>query len=410
VLLLHDCPHAHETEDTFIGNGVVETLAAGGLNSTEAGSSSFTASVVQELAHAAHTTDWLSAVELHRRLINRLQAWTPTISFTDDTYSLVQVNRRTGQPMVEGPRRQTPTHSFLSKKPKTIVLTPLPPQTQRQSEDSLILLSPPTGQSEIIPDGPNILVTCRLRDQVVDAERWREWLLNAPEGGKGIQISAIFPGLGTVLIIELPLAVWDLLPSFPAISFVAYTTGSNHISEFRRALLGADPDESEDPSEDESDHGWAETRKARTGAWRKGTRRGKQAKEPLASPLWPKLFESNLTGIDATKYTSYCLSLAEMQGDDKTSKAVKVIRAFLQDADRPSMRYTYDVIQGFCAPASFEALTGSQEVAPDLVAIFDEPSPEGPLGRIHDMRFLSHGQLYEALAAVCAPSYLTDNR
>jgi hypothetical protein len=215
--------------------------------------------------------------------------------------------------------------------------------------------------------------------------------------------------LGTVLIVELPLAVWDLLPSSPAISFVAYTTGSNHISEFRRALLGSDPGESEYTSEDESDDG-SETGKPRRVSRRKGTRSDKRAREAPTSSLWSKLFESNRTGVGTTEHTSYCLTLTEMQGHDKTSNAARIIRAFLQDAEDPSMRYIYDEIQGFCAPASFEALTSGQEVAPDLVAILDEPSPEGPHGRIHDMRFLSHGQLYEALAAVCTPSDLTGLR
>lgn len=372
------------------------------MSQSEGDNDSFTASLVQELAHAAHTTDWLSMVELHRRLINRLQVWTPNISFTDDSYSIVQVDRRTGQPMFERPRRRTPVHSFLSRKPKTIVLTPLPPRSQSQSEESLIQLNPPTGNTDIITEGPGILLTCRLRDQHIDAEKWRQWLLDVPEGAKNIQISAVFPSFGTVLLLELPLAVWDLLPSSPAISFIAYTTGGNHISEFRRALLGSDVDELEDTfveqsaDEDDSDTGRSEGRSSH-----RGRRSGKEARETYVAPsLWPKAFEHNRGAIDAANNMPYCLTLAEMQGDDKTSKAERIIRAFVQDADSPPIRYIYDEIRDFCAPANFEALSTGQDVGSEAVAIFDEPSLTSPHSSMNGMRFLDQGQLYEALAAV----------
>jgi hypothetical protein len=403
-LLLHDCLHPYEARDTFIGNGVVETLAAGGFDTSqsEGDNDSFTASLVQELAHAAHTTDWLSMVELHRRLINRLQVWTPNISFTDDSYSIVQVDRRTGQPMFERPRRRTPVHSFLSRKPKTIVLTPLPRQTQIQSEESLIQLNAPTGQSDIITEGPGILVTCRLRDQHIDAEKWRQWLFDAPEGAKNIQISAVFPSFGTVLLLELPLAVWDLLPSSPAISFIAYTTGGNHISEFRRVLMGSDVDELEDTFVQESvDEDGSDAGSSRRRTSRRSRRSANDLRETYIAPsLWPKSFDEDRTGNDAAENMPYCLTLAEMPGDDKTSKAARIIRAFVQRADSPSIRYLYDEIRDFCAPASFEALSSGQEVSPEPVAIFDEPSPTSPHSPMNGMRFLSQGQLYQALALV----------
>ncbi|KAK4154901.1 hypothetical protein C8A00DRAFT_32256 [Chaetomidium leptoderma] len=414
VLMLHDCGHnTIQAGEAYTGNGVIETLAAGGLESTpvEGSGHSFTASLIQELAHAAHTTDWLSAVELHRRLINQLQAWSPTVSFANDTYSLVQVDRHTGQPMFERPRRQTPIHSFLAKKPKTIFLTPLAPQTRKQSEVSVTLLNPPTARSEANPDGPGILVTCRLRDQRVDVEQWRQWLHRAPEGAKNIQISALYPGLSAVLVLELPLVVWDLLPSSPAVSFVAYTTGRNHISEFRTALLGLDPD---DPDTFENESGEEEEPKRTSNRNResnlKGRRSSKRSQEICStSSLWPKLFESDRAALYAVEDAPHCLHLAEMRAseDDSMSKAAKIIRAFTQDADSPATRYISDEIEDFCIPASFEALSTGEEVAPDLVAILDERLSPGSHPAMSGMRLLSHGQLYEALASRSVPQLIS---
>ncbi|KAK4236851.1 hypothetical protein C8A03DRAFT_16533 [Achaetomium macrosporum] len=408
ALLLHDCCHAIQTGEAFTGNGLVETLAAGGFEPTSAEGDNrlFTASLVQELAHAAHTTDWLSVVELHRRLINRLQTWTPGVSFADDVYSLVQVDRRTGQPMLERPRRRTPIHSFLANKPRTIVLTPLPLPAQKQGTESFMFLNPPTVQHEVVPDGPGILVTCRLRNQHVDVEKWRQWLLGAPDRAKSIQISALYPSLSTVLILELPLVVWDLLPASPAISFIAYTAGKNHISEFRRALLGFDLDEASDTTDDESyeEH---ETRAVKRGS--NSNRRGRKASKPSGedrgrATLWPKKFESDRSTHYAVEDIPYCLNVAEMQGHDNTSKAERIISAFVQDSEGPATRYLCDEIQAFCGSASFEALSSGQEVAPDTIVILDERSPPGSLHPwINGMQFLSPSQLYEALSPKSMP-------
>jgi hypothetical protein len=390
---------------------VIETLAAGGFEShdAEAGKHSFTASLVQELAHAAHTTDWLSIVELHRRLINRLQAWMPSISFTDDSYSLVQVDRHTGQPVFETPRRRIPIYNFLSKTPRTIVLSPLPPQGQKQLEDSLITLSAPTIQPQVVPDGPGILVTCRLRDQNVHVGKWKEWLLNAPDAAKGIQISAIYPGLSAVLILELPLVVWNLLRPSAAISFVAYTTGENHITDFRRAL-GLDPDElseTEGESEDEDDSSIVKRNKSSGSAKRRTGPRSRKAgrMDRERSSLWPEVFESDRAAVYNMEDETYCLSLAEMQHDDASSMAQKIVRAFAQDVGSPSTRYFCDEIKMFCSTASFEALSGGQEV-PELVAMLDERSPTASSSsRMNGMQFLSYNQLYEALSRPVRYSY-----
>jgi hypothetical protein len=271
-----------------------------------------------------------------------------------------------------------------------------------------MLLQPPTSENEAVPEGPGILVTCRLRDQHVDVERWRQWLLNAPEGAKAIQISALYPGFSAVLIVELPLVVWDLLPPSPAISFIAYTTGKNHISDFRRALLGVDDDESSDTSEDESDEDeGSQVTKHKKESRGKNRRDSHSDGFPVASSLWPTLFESDRTALYAMEDVPYCLNLAEMRRDDNTNKAEKIIRTFVQDTDGPSTRYICDEIQTFCAPASFEALFAGQEVAPEPVAILDERSPSNSGLQEDGIRILSHGELYEALISVCHYMSLT---
>ncbi|KAL2130282.1 hypothetical protein VTI74DRAFT_6676 [Chaetomium olivicolor] len=405
VLLLNDGLDPNTTREPHGGRGVVESLAASGVESASAeeGNHGFTAALVQELAHAAHTTDWLSVVELHRRLINRLQAWTPKVSLNDDAYSLVQVDRRTGQPIFEMPRRRTPIHTVLSDKPRTIVLTPLAPQAGSQLDQAFLQLTLPTVQPQVEPDGPGILVTCRLRDQRVDVGKWKQWLSDAPEGAKGIQISALYPGFSTILIVELPLVVWDLLPPSPAISFIAYTTGNNHISDFRRALLGFDPEEQSDSSDDESNLNDEQKHSNKTSSHKQGKDRHSSAS------LWPKAFNSDRTAVYAEEREAYCLSLAEMHGDERGTKAERIMRVFVQGDYRPSTSYICDEIQDFCFRASFEALSSAQGAVTNPIAILDERFPKSPLSQRNGARFLGQGELFEALTAIPRPQLIDSN-
>jgi hypothetical protein len=388
-----------------MGKGVVETLAAGDFESgaAEVGKHSFTTSLIQELAHAAHTADWLTVVELHRRLINRLQAWTPNVCFTDNTYSLVQVDRYTGQPIFERSSRRTPIYCLLSRKPRTIILSPLSPQHPKVSEEPFLLLNPPASRPEGLSEGPCILVACRLRDQNVDVGRWKEWLFNAPQKAQGIQIPAIYPSLSTVLLLELPLVVWDLLPASPAISFVAYTTGNNLASEFRQLLRldsGESPDVSDNDTEDEEGSGIA-IRTVDSGSGRlRGVqgRRKTNRKGQGSSSGWPKIYGCDRIGMYAAEDEPYCLHLAEMQKGQNSGKTERIIRAFVQDVGEPSRGYLSDEIWAFCAHARFEALSSGQETSPELVAIIDERSPPSfPQPLMHGVHFVGHSQLYEAL-------------
>ncbi|KAL1835952.1 hypothetical protein VTJ49DRAFT_5844 [Mycothermus thermophilus] len=419
VLLLHDCldaPRPNKPENPFAGNGLIETIAAGSIDQQSPNSDIprnwFTASVIQELAHAAHTGTWLTGAELHKRLIQRLQNSSSTstgILFRDSLYSFVQIDRHTGQPIMDpSPTRRIPIHKYQAKRPQTVFLAPLDP-AKEPSEDFFVMLHPPTTPPPAEPEvnSPGVLVTCRLRDPRVDVERWRQWLLSAPEQARKIQLSAIYPGFTTVLIVELPLVVWDMLAASHAISFIAYTTGRNHISEFRRALTGCEePSEGEDTESVESD---GESRTAGQNGGATGSKAcsngcGKEV-SPTSNALWPRLFEHDRTAAYPLEDVPYCLNLAELLPQDVTSKADRILRAFVQD-DGPATRYISEEIRSFCARTSYEALVSGRDVDPEPVAILDERvlDERGPPG--NEVRILSRTQLYEALIQRSLPQLI----
>jgi len=442
VLLLHDCPHATQEGDTFSsGNGVLETLAACGFEPTTAdlpGRHAFTSSLVQELAHAAHTRQWLSTVELHRRMINRLQAFLPSVHFVDDTYSVVQVNRETGMPMFEMPRRRTPIYSFASQTPRTIVLTPLShTSSQAHQDDTRVILNAPTTNIHG-SNGPDVLVAVRLKGQNFDVERWKSWLgtLSAEVRGR-IKVAGIYPSFSLLLILRMSLLIWDMLPASPAISFIGFTSGRDHIKDFLklsdpfaadeeeseaetgqgpkrekslkhstsrkgRRKSGSAPGENGEEDEDSDTEIEEEIQQAKT----KSTKLGKGGRRKhAAQSAWPKVFQQPRAQIYWTEDEPYCLSQSEISlqhGSTTDTKTERIIEAFLGDVNEPSKLYMHDEIREFLMPADFEALQSGQEPMPlDPVAVLDERFPDTDSGGYTGgVSVLNPRELFEALLPV----------
>ncbi|KAL2272002.1 hypothetical protein VTJ83DRAFT_1373 [Remersonia thermophila] len=417
VLLLHDCldtPRPSKPENSFAGNGLIETISAGSIDvpshDSETPKNWFTTAVIQELAHAAHTGVWLTGAELHRRLIHRLQSSSSTSSgilFHQSLYSFVQIDRQTGQPMMDpSPTRRIPIHKYEANRPQTVLLAPRDP-AKEPSENSAVMLHPPASPSPAEPEtnSPGVLVTCRLRDPRVEVERWRQWLLNAPEQARKIQLSAIYPGFSTVLIVELPLAVWNMLAPSPAMSFIAYTTGRNHISEFRRALTGGgDPGEDAEGVEHEKRSETAGSSRASEGS-RPCASDCAQEASPDSASQWPQLFQRDRTAAYQLEDTPYCLNVAELLPQDGASKTDRILRAFLQ-GDGPATRYISEEIEGFCAPASFEALVSGRDAHPEPVAILDERVLDERHLSGNEVRILNRTELYEALVQRSLPQLI----
>ncbi|KAH6612279.1 hypothetical protein B0J18DRAFT_77942 [Chaetomium sp. MPI-SDFR-AT-0129] len=409
VLLLQDCPtlEANPNPDTpsTTTDGIIECLSAGSLDGPTP-QTSFTAALTQSLAHAAYTADWLTGVELHRQVFIRLQQANPnpipsTLSLANDAYSLVQLDHA-GQPLEET-RHSTsvPVYTVSGEKARTVMLMPL---SQGPTDTPQIQLTPPSPQSPAIPTtsemGPDVLATCRLVDTHVDVHAWRAWL-NSPvshgektqEIRRRIQVSALFPSPqgGAVLLLRLPLAVWDMLgpqhTPVGALSFVGYVTGGDHISVWRRALGGEVDSESGSESGSELD---CESGSDTEGGYsEKGL--GKRRETRGKSTLWPKSFSKP---VHAHETVPYCLAVAEMQADTETdTKAVRVMKAFSQDGN-PAVRYVWDEMEAFCGDVGFEDLQGDEVVA--IVA--GDVVGEGGL------KFLTRGGLYEALEVCILPS------
>jgi Caspase domain len=75
---------------------------------------------------------------------------------------------------------------------------------------------------------PQVLITLQLEEnQLLDSARCARWLDRFPLLAKWAKVEAVFPSYSTLMIISMPLPIWDMLPDHPACSFIGYVTGPN---------------------------------------------------------------------------------------------------------------------------------------------------------------------------------------
>jgi hypothetical protein len=86
---------------------------------------------------------------------------------------------------------------------------------------------------------PHVMITLQLEEsQPLDTEQTTRWLARFPLLAKWVKVEAVFPSYSTLIIMSMPLPIWDMLPDHPACSFIAYVTGPNLDGMFRREEYG----------------------------------------------------------------------------------------------------------------------------------------------------------------------------
>jgi hypothetical protein len=261
VLLLYDTCHSSHPAVNIGGQGVTEVIAACGFE-TEApavGPHSFTNALIRELEEA-FTGPPISVAELHGRIIGSLKSWKPGLLRDRDGNVWTDEN---GQPRYECHKRRTPVHCFLTNESpyRSIMLAPLQSKlshsavaridqsTHPSTATTSLNASQSTGNSEhsTAPTtvsgsskgsrGPQVLLAVRLEDDYfVDDEMsdkakklqiWCDWVKSAPDGIKDISIQGIYKSFSTLVLISIPVVVWDILPDNPAYSFVGFVQSDN---------------------------------------------------------------------------------------------------------------------------------------------------------------------------------------
>lgn len=93
------------------------------------------------------------------------------------------------------------------------------------SNTSLSPLSDSTKSGELRT--PHVLIKIGLEhnQDPLDMKQCLRWLESVPFLGKWAKIEGVYPSFSTLIILSMPIAVWDMLPDHPACTFIGYITG-----------------------------------------------------------------------------------------------------------------------------------------------------------------------------------------
>lgn len=266
VLLLLDCCHAAHPTLTDSDHGVTEAIAACGFETTApgVGPHSFTNALIRELEIASQGPP-ISVAKLHGKILWRLKTWKPSLQ-RDRDGNLWQ--DQDGKIPTEREQRVTAVHCFLTNETiyRSILLAPLKGAPNSSSTaSSLPIISPPssptsasgsqtashsggtsgsssgkTTSSQISePDKAQVLISISIDSDQIENNRaenvkiWSEILRLLPPTATGIKVQGFYGSFSKLVLVSMPVSIWDTLPQNPAYSFVGFVTTANIMQELQ---------------------------------------------------------------------------------------------------------------------------------------------------------------------------------
>lgn len=239
LILLDCCAAASATAES--GIGVTEVIAACGFDTSAPGvcEHSFTSSLIEELQYQSNRPPF-SAATLHMKVLSRMKYWKPKAGVSENLE-----------------RRRTPVHTVLTNggRPRSIVLNPLELEdpispshstilttssstiypgydTEMEDNDTSNTIVPSqdsTSQADAVATrGPWVLVSVALEeDQDLHTGEWVEWLRDVPAIAKYAHVEGLYRSNSTLILLIVPVDVWDLLPSNLAVKFIDFVESRN---------------------------------------------------------------------------------------------------------------------------------------------------------------------------------------
>ena len=239
LLLLDCCAGASAAPLTERPTNIKETIAACGFETwaPRPGPQSFTKTLIEVLKEWASQLPF-SAAMLHSEILTRLKHQQP--------------HRSSQGGWVES--RKTPAYIVSTPDPHTasITLGRLVDSTpcSSSSSDAVAGTIPETLSEKVQGDGPvssedrlealqamdangdrkapHVLLTIALEEeQVYDVASCARWLKQFPLLAKYVSVEGVYKSYSTLMLLSVPVVLWDLLPDHPAAQFVGYVRSQN---------------------------------------------------------------------------------------------------------------------------------------------------------------------------------------
>jgi hypothetical protein len=243
VMILLDCCAGAASATFPTGKSITETISASSWDAIapDPGRYSFTNALIEVLEEWRQRT--FSAAMLHAEILARLKHPRPILingkhfeARSTPVHFMMTSNHRA--PSIElcrlVPRKQMPPSP-----PNELAYWGDRPSHPRMIEgrnpvEQYPLVVPDFGipaTSEPNEDEPHVLISLALEDdQRLDLNDWETWLAAFPSIAKYVKVQGVFKSHSTMLLLSLPVMVWDFLPDDPACSFVAFIRSNNLIA------------------------------------------------------------------------------------------------------------------------------------------------------------------------------------
>lgn len=250
ILILLDCCAGAASATFSSGKSITETISASSWDAIapDPGRYSFTNALIEVLQEWHHRT--FSAAMLHAEILARLkhprpimingkhfEARSTPVHFmmtSDHRAPSIEISRiRACEP---APTPQAPPLQGqlvpATRRPATPVYDPV---LADSSSDEAAFGTPESTSavaasvsSEPTEDTPHVMISLALEeDQRLDLNAWEGWLASFPALAKYVKVQGVFKSHSNLLLLSLPVMIWDLLPEDQAISFVAFIRSNN---------------------------------------------------------------------------------------------------------------------------------------------------------------------------------------
>jgi hypothetical protein len=248
VLILLDCCHSAATAGSALYtsiNGVKEVISACGYESTAlaVGAHSFTKALVEVLTFASEDLP-ITVGEIHSQVLNHLKCWVPSLEYGENG----RLGDDEGNLTVDQAYRLTPVYTIISASTlrRSIVLhvakstegSPMStlsssPSTDINTNDSTVLHTKLRQQ-------PQIILAVNLQEDNFDHDKWVEWIKSATKEAREISIEGKYKSFSTLLLLKMPVSIWDMLADNPAYKFVGFVRPRNGIQDLGPSLVPYD--------------------------------------------------------------------------------------------------------------------------------------------------------------------------
>ncbi|KAL8356538.1 hypothetical protein RB601_001715 [Gaeumannomyces tritici] len=230
TLILLDCCAGAASATFPNGKSITETISASSWDAIapDPGRYSFTNALIEVLQQWKLRT--YSAAMLHAEVLARLKHPRP-----------ITINGKHFE------ARSTPVHFMMTSNHKApsielgriIPDSRRPPSPPEEANTTMPLPMAPIGtgrgpgevvNTEPTEDKPHVMISLALEDnQQLDLDAWEQWLASFPALARHVKVQGVFKSHSTLLLLSLPVMIWDLLPEDPACSFVAFIRSNNLI-------------------------------------------------------------------------------------------------------------------------------------------------------------------------------------